>query len=65
MGKKLPSHLTELRKHLTAAAGQRKLVHYKEVAQILGIASNRLDHSKEMALALDEILLYSSNDVPV
>lgn len=51
--------ITELWMRLIQAAGQDdEFVHYDEVADILGISHNRLDHSYEMNHALEEISTY-------
>ncbi|HUS44588.1 MAG TPA: hypothetical protein VM219_00930 [Phycisphaerae bacterium] len=47
--------LAKVRESLIAAATRRSLVHYRQVAEMLGIESDRLDHSHELAAALDEI----------
>ena len=55
MSEELSPRLELVRSRLIEAARMRRLVHYKEVAEILGIQSERLDHSAELAGALDEI----------
>lgn len=58
MARGLSPRLAQLRERLIEAARHRGFVYYKEVAQRLDIVSDRLDHSREMANALDEISIY-------
>jgi len=47
---------SDLRRRLIAAAAQEDaFIHYDEVAEILGIFGDRLDHSAELGRELDEI----------
>ena len=49
----------ELHHRLIQAAGEHDgFVHYDEVAEILGLPKDRLDHSPVMNSALDEISIY-------
>jgi hypothetical protein len=50
----------ELRRRLIEAAASKRdeFVHYDEVARILGISTDRLDHCPEMNDALDDISTY-------
>ena len=56
-----PRH-EQLRQHLAGVAGRRKLIHYAEVADMLGIVADRLDHCPELAQSLDEISTFEHGD---
>ena len=51
----LSPRLASVRDHLVKAAKRKELVHYREVAEMLDIADERLDHSADLAHALDEV----------
>lgn len=54
-GAGLSPRLRRVRDMLVSAAKERSVVHYRQVAEALGIESDRLDHSAQLAHALDEI----------
>ena len=54
-GAGLSPRLNRARDLLVATARQRSVVHYRPVADILGIVTERLDHCPELAQALDDI----------
>ena len=55
--------IRELRIRLAKAAGNKdEFVHYDEVADILGISRDRLDHSHKMNHALEEISTYEHDN---
>jgi len=62
----LAPRLAPLREMLIDVARRGDIIHYRPVADLLGIQAERLDHCTELAQALDDISTYEhENDRPL